>query len=243
MGAGSVPGPVLTVASGPAPAPGPRPAPRLARLLAALATIALLSTLLSWGALALALRSLEAVWHDRVEALVYLHEVTAPLERVVPLVTGPTTSGTDSVSVLVEAARLESAGAWRQYLATTFTAEEARRVDSVTPTVERALEGAAALRDVLGAGDARAIEGMLEDRFLPDVRQASLALERLVDVQRTVTREQVQAARSRHALARVLLLAGGISSLALVIAALGATRGRARAHWGRPGAGGRGRPR
>ena len=53
-------------------------------LVPAFGALALVATILSWGALRYALQSLQSVWQDRVEALAELHETSAPFYRVLP---------------------------------------------------------------------------------------------------------------------------------------------------------------
>lgn len=244
MGTGTVPGPLLRRPAPHAPA-GQR---RVVQLIAWLSLVALLSTASSWAALALALRSLESVWHDRVEALAFLHETMLPLERAVPaLLTARSGSvksderTSDSVTVRaadverLRVARAGAADAWRRYLATTLTAEEARITREVRPAVERALGAADSLATTLAHPDAAtrasAFE-LLRGVVLPTFEASTLGLERLVALQRTETRQQVELARARYGLARTTLTASVVATLLMLTAVLATTRG-ARTPWRR----------
>lgn len=213
------PGASETVAAGP---PVRRARRRLAALLAALACVVLVTTGLTWGTLAFALRNLESVWHDRVEALEFLYGAVTPFERTVASVAGP------QPEFLKAAARLDSAAAlsresWRRYLSTTFTDDEARLVDDITPTMERTNESLDTLAATLRRADSTRVGPAIRE-YLHAVAALSGGIEPLVRLQARVTRQLVQAARARHLVARTLLLGSALATLGLVVAALRGSR-------------------
>jgi hypothetical protein len=197
---------------------------------AGLSVVALVSSASSWIALSLAQRSLESVWHDRVEALAFLHETTLPLERTVPMALTRGAEDNAVVAARVRAARVAADSAWTRYLATTLTPEEARTMRETTPAVTRAFAAADTLAAMLGA-DTAGVE--VPVRFARAIDELAAAVERLVAIQRPITRQQVEDARARHELARAMLVASVAATFLLLIAVLATTRG-GRMPWRRP---------
>lgn len=209
-----------------APGPSARQAQRrLAMLLAALASIVLLTTALTWGTLALALRNLESVWHDRVEALEFLYGSVTPLERTVASVAGPVPIEFDRTAARLDSAGAQSRESWQKYLVTTFTDDESRLVDDITPTMSRTHTTLDTLSALLRQGDTARV-AVVSREYLHAVAALSGGVEPLVRLQALVTRQLVQAARARHLVARTLLVGTAVATLALVVAALRGSRGR-----------------
>lgn len=208
-------------------------------LLAGLTLVAALSTALSLGALALALRGLESVWRDRVEAVTFLHQVTSPLDRAVPAIVGHgsasrTPADSSTAVIQLRMARRAADSAWHRYLVTTLTAEESALVREVTPSVQKALLSADSMASAMESRKPEAIAVTLDAVLLPALAEADRGLDALVALQSKITRSQVEAARERHRLAQLLLIASGIVTAALIIATLGSSGGVAkRTRWRR----------
>ncbi|GEM_PF-2141489 len=177
---------------------------------------------LSWWAMGYALRSLEDVWQDRVEALAEIHETTSPLYRVLPVlaeVGHPVAM--DSAAIALAAARIESSKAWRTYLGTTLTEAEVSLINQTTGPVASMLAGTDSLVRTLKLGNHDRYVQQMNDVFLPRLSAVAQHTTQLVTLQQTVTRERVAEARRRYKLARGSL---GASILLAVVLAAGAFR-------------------
>lgn len=193
----------------------------------ALGILLLITTALSWGALGYALKSLESVWQDRVEALAELHETSAPFYRALPSLSElghPVAM--DSAAATLAQARLASTKAWKAYLGTTLTEAEVALVNETTIPVAQLQEGAASLEQVLRAGDHAGLVSRMDSVFLPRLAAVAKRMEGLVALQQTVTRERVAEAQRRHQLARGLLIGSGVLAAALVVIGIGSMRRR-----------------
>jgi hypothetical protein len=200
---------------------------RLAVLLTTLAAVVLLTVALTWGTLALELRALESAWHDRVEALEFLYGSVTPLERTVASVAAPKAPELPRIAERVDSAASASRASWQRYLATTFTDDERRLVDDITPTFERVYRSADSLIVMLRTDTARVAE--VSGEYLHAVAALSGGIEPLVRLQARVTRQMVQAARKRQLVAKSMLLVSAVATVGLVGAALrGARRRRLR---------------
>ncbi len=195
---------------------------RLKVLLAALATVMLVSTALTWGTLALALRNLESVWHDRVEALEFLYGAVTPFERTVASVAGEDPDFPETIARLDSAASL-SRESWRRYLGTTFTDDEARLVDDIIPTMNRTHSALDTLTGRMSRADTVRVEYARRE-YLHAVSALSGGIEPLIRLQARVTRQMVQAARARHLVSRTLLIGSVVATIVLVVAALRGAR-------------------
>lgn len=200
---------------------------RLPVWIPALGLLLLVTTALSWGALGYALKSLESVWQDRVEALAELHETSAPYYRALPSLSElghPVAM--DSAAAALSQARVVSTKAWKAYLGTTLTEAEVALVNETTVPVAQLQEGAASLEQVLRAGDHAGLVSHMDSVFLPRLAAVAKRMEGLVALQQIVTRERVAEARRRHQLARGLLIGSGVLATALVLIGFGSLRGR-----------------
>jgi hypothetical protein len=202
---------------------------RLPVLMPALGSLALIATILSWGAVGYALRSLESVWQDRVEALAELHETSAPFYRVLPQLSElglPVTM--DSVANALTSARGESVKAWKTYLGTTLTEAEVALVNQTTGPVGDLHKGAAELIETLRSGNHGNYVSQVQGQFMPRLYAVAMRMEGLVALQQTVTRDFVAEARRRHQWARAFLIVSGVLTTGVVAAGMIA-RGRSRA--------------
>jgi hypothetical protein len=197
---------------------------RLAVLLTTLATVVLVTVALTWGTLALALRTLESAWHDRVEALEFLYGSVTPLERTVASVAAPKSKELGKIAGRVDSASQASRSSWQRYLSTTFTDDERRLVDDITPTFERVYRSADSLIVMMQRDTARVAEVSRE--YLHAVAALSGGIEPLVRLQAQVTQQMVQAARRRQLVARSMLLVSAVATVGLVGAALRGARRR-----------------
>lgn len=195
--------------------------PQIPVIIPAFALSALVATALSWGALGYALKSLESVWQDRVEALAELHETSAPFYRVLPQLSElghPVAM--DSAAIALTNARVESVAAWKLYLATTLTEAEIALVNQTTGPVAQLHKGAADLAATLRSGNHENYVTQVDREFLPRLSAVAQRMEGLVALQQTVTRERVKQARERHQWARGLLIGSGALAAVVVIASL-----------------------
>jgi hypothetical protein len=196
----------------------------MAALLAGLAVVVLLTSMLTWGALALALRGLESVWHDRVEALEFIHGVVTPIERTVPVIARRLPADLDATAAMLDSARESSIEHWGRYLATYFTTEESRLAGEVAVQLESVHASMRTLSQQLRASDTAGLERTVDDAFLPALAELSAGIEPLVRLQAEVTRDQVEATRSRHAISRTLLIASAVATLALLATVMGGAK-------------------
>ena len=209
-------------------APGPsvhRSERRLAVLLTTLAAIVLVTVATTWGTLALALRSLESAWHDRVEALEFLYGSVTPLERTVASVAAPQPTELARIATRVDSVAMTSRESWRRYLSTTFTDDERRLVDDITPTFERVYRSSDSLVALLQQQDTARVAPVSRE-YLHAVAALSGGIEPLVRLQAQVTRQMVQSARRRQLVARSMLLVSAVATVGLVFAALKGSRRR-----------------
>ncbi|MEO7998067.1 MAG: Tar ligand binding domain-containing protein [Gemmatimonadaceae bacterium] len=196
-------------------------------LLPVIGLLLLATTALSWGALGYALKSLESVWQDRVEALAELHETSAPFYRTLPSLSElghPVAM--DSAAAAMSQARAESSRAWKAYLGTTLTEAEVALVNRTTGPVAELQEGAAGIEQVLRAGDHAGLVSRMDSVFLPRLAAVAKRMEGLVALQQTVTRERVAEAQRRHQLARGLLIGSGVLAAVLMVVGFGSFRKR-----------------
>jgi hypothetical protein len=198
---------------------------RLAVLLTTLATIVLITVATTWGTLALALRSLESAWHDRVEALEFLYGSVTPLERTVASIAAPRQTELIKIAERVDSATVQSRESWRRYLTTTFTEDERRLVDDIKPTFERVYSSSDSLVTLLQLQDTARAAPMSRE-YLHAVAALSGGIEPLVRLQARVTRQMVQSARQRQLVARSMLLVSAVATVGLVFAALRGSRRR-----------------
>ena len=213
-------------------APGPsvqRAERRLAAILTTLASIVLVTVAITWGTLALALRTLESTWHDRVEALEFLYGSVTPLERTVASVAAPKSAELEKIASRVDSASAASRASWQRYMVTSFTDDERRLVDDITPTFDRVYRSSDSLTATLRARDTVRAPDMSRE-YLHAVAALSGGIEPLVRLQARVTRELVQSARRRQLVARSMLVVSAIATVGLVAAAL---RGARRRHFRR----------
>lgn len=196
---------------------------RLPQALAGLPAIVLATTAFGWLLLGLSLRSLETVFHDRVEALALLHTVNDELQHVVSDVAVRAEHGTvtgDSAARSIRAARARADVAWRAYLRTRFTAAESSLVRRVAPHVHTGLDAAHQLADTLASGERGPVTRVLEREVFSDLDSLSSNLRELVALQVGVTREAYAVSRARYRLAGQAFLAAVVSACVLVLAAL-----------------------
>lgn len=185
------------------------------------AALALVATILSWGALGYVLQSLDSVWQDRVEALAELHETSAPFYRVLPQLSElghPVAM--DSAANALTLARGESVQAWKLYLGTTLTEAEIALVNRTTGPVAQLHAAAADLAQTLVAGNHAGYVSQVDRVFLPRLSAVARQMEGLVTLQQTVTRERVAEAKRRYQWARGLLIGSGVLAAAVVVAGM-----------------------
>jgi len=196
---------------------------RLPQALAGLLAIVLATTAFGWLLLGLSLRSLESVFHDRVEALALLHTVNDELQHVVSDVAVRAEHGAlsgDSAARSVRAARARADSAWQAYLGTRFTAAESVLVRRVTPHVQTGLTAAHRLADSLAVGDRGPATRVLDREVFADLDSLSHQLRALVALQVGVTRDAYAVSRARYRLAGQAFLAAVVSACVLVLVAL-----------------------
>jgi hypothetical protein len=196
---------------------------RLPQALAGLLAIVLLTSGLAWAFLGMALRSLETVLHDRVEALALLHTVNDELQHLVADVAVRAERGVlpmDSAAAVVRGARARADRAWQAYLGTWFTPAESLMVARIAPAVQLGIERAAQLVDTLDARAPAAIERFLDRAVGPDLDVVSTALRELVALQVGVTRDAYAVARARHTIAGQAFVGAVVAASVLVLVAL-----------------------
>jgi hypothetical protein len=212
---------------------------RLPSALIGLLAVVLVTTALAWGFLGLSLRSLESVFHDRVEALALLHTVNDDMTHTLvdmavkvdrDLVTN------DSAMIAVRSAREHAEASWAAYLKTWFTPAESALVVRMTPTIEHGFVVAHRLQDTLATRDSISLTQYINGEFFPAFDAFSRALRELVALQVRVTQEAYTVSRARFGVARQAFLGAIVAACVLVLVALLAgTRRTARPlrRWGR----------
>lgn len=196
---------------------------RLPQALAGLLVIVLATTGLAWVLLGLSLRSLESVFHDRVEALALLHTVNDELQHVVTDVAVRSEYGAlrgDSAATSVRAARSRADDAWQTYLRTRFTPAESLLVRRLTPHVATGLAAADRLADTLATGEQGPATRVLNRDVFADLDSLSTNLRELVALQVGVTREAYALSRARYRLAGQAFLGAVVGACVLVLVAL-----------------------
>ncbi len=196
---------------------------RLPSALIGLLAIVLVTTGLAWTFLGLAMRSLESVLHDRVEALALIHTVNDEMQHQVAdlaikadrqLIT------TDSAAASVRAAQQRAQEAWTTYLNTWFTPEEAELVARITPVIDAGFRQAGRLADTLQTGRTQALPTFLDELFFREIDAFSSALRELVALQVSVTRQAHALSQARFRIAGQAFLAAVIAASVLVVVAL-----------------------
>jgi predicted RecB family endonuclease len=196
---------------------------RLPQALAGLLGIVLVTTGLAWVFLGLSLRSLESVFHDRVEALALLHTVNDELQHLVADVAIRAERGvvtTDSAAVTVRAAQVRADSAWQAYLRTWFTPAESTMVARISPVIATGIAAAGHLGDTLAVGDRDHVSRFLEGQVFGELDALSASLRELVSLQVGVTREAYDLSRARYRLAGRAFLGAVIGASVLVLVAL-----------------------
>lgn len=196
---------------------------RLPQALAGLLAIVLITSGLAWAFLGMALRSLESVLQDRVEALALLHTVNDELQHLVADVAVRAERGllpADSAATVVRGAQTRADSAWQAYLRTWFTPAESTMVARIAPDVQRGIVRAAQVADTLEARDAVALERFLDGTVGPDLDVVSTVLRELVALQVGVTREAYAVARARHTIAGQAFVGAVVAASVLVLVAL-----------------------
>jgi hypothetical protein len=191
--------------------------------LAGLLAIVLATTAMSWLLLGLSLRSLESVFHDRVEALALLHTVNDELQHVVSDVAVRAEHGTmrgDQAAERVRSARARADAAWATYLRTRFTAAESLLVQRVTPHVHAGFEAATRLADTLAVGERGPVTRVLDRETFAELDSLSMNLRDLVALQVGVTRDAYAVSRARYRLAGQAFLGAVVGACVLVLVAL-----------------------
>lgn len=182
---------------------------------------------LSWAAMAYALRSLEDVWQDRVEALAEIHETTSPFYRMLPSLSevGHPVA-VDSAVIELSAARARSSKAWRSYLQTTLTEAEVALMNQTTAPVASLLAGADSLVSALKSGNHDTYVRVMNELFIPRLAAVAQRMEALVALQQTVTRERVAEAKRRFQMSRAVLIGSGLLAVALLMVGAGVVKRR-----------------
>jgi hypothetical protein len=196
---------------------------RLPKALAGLLVIVLATTGLAWVLLGLSLRSLESVFHDRVEALALLHSVNDEMQHLVADVAFRVEMGQldgDSAARVVRAARTRADSAWQAYLVTWFTPAESALVARSTPAVNAGFAHAAMLADTLEFGDHAMLRRALGARMYADLDGLSAAVRELVALQVGITRESYELSRARFGLAGQAFIGAVVAACVLVMVAL-----------------------
>ncbi len=196
---------------------------RLPSALAGLLAIVLVTTGLGWAFLGLSLRSLESVFHDRVEVLAFLHTMNDEMQHrladmaikaergVVPM---------DSAAASVRVARERAQAAWDAYLLTWFTPAEADLVERITPTIEAGFGLATRLADTLAAGERTHVAAFLDGVFFTELDAFSDALRELVALQVRVTQDAYELSRARFGIAKQAFIGTVVAACVLVLVGL-----------------------
>jgi hypothetical protein len=196
---------------------------RLPQALAGLLVLVLLTTGLGWAFLGGALRSLESVFRDRVEALALLHTVNDEMQHLVTDMAVKAERGVvarDSAARVIRTSRVRADSAWQAYLRTRFTPAESLLVARVTPAVERGFAQAAVLADSLAQEAAPVLAPWLERDVMPDLDGLSSAVREIVALQVRVTQEAYDLSRARYGIAGQAFLGAIVGACVLVLVAL-----------------------
>jgi hypothetical protein len=196
---------------------------RLPSALIGLLAVVLVTTGLAWGFLGLSLRSLESVFHDRVEALALLHTVNDDMSHTLVDMAVKVDRGlvsSDSALVAVRGARERAESSWDAYLKTWFTPAESTLVVQITPTIQHGFVVAQRLQDTLTAPDRASLTQFINGDFFPAFDAFSQSLRELVALQVRVTREAYTVSRARFGVARQAFLGAIVAACVLVMVAL-----------------------
>lgn len=202
---------------------------RLPQALAGLLVLVLLTTGLGWAFLGGALRSLESVFRDRVEALALLHTVNDEMQHLVTDMAVKAERGVvgrDSAVRVIRVSRSRADSAWRAYLATRFTPAESLLVARVRPAVDRGFAQASVLADSLALGASTPLAPWLEREIMPDLDALSSAVREIVALQVRVTQEAYDQSRARYGIAGQAFVGAIVGACVLVLVALLAGRRR-----------------
>jgi len=195
----------------------------LPQALAGLLVLVLLTTGLGWAFLGGALRSLESVFRDRVEALALLHTVNDEMQHLVTDMAVKAERGTvrrDSAAAVIRVARSRADAAWQAYLVTRFTPAESLLVARVSPAVAAGFAQSAVLADSLALGTPVALTPWLEAEVMPDLDALSAAVREIVALQVRVTQESYDRSRARYHIAGQAFLGAIVGACVLVLVAL-----------------------
>lgn len=196
---------------------------RLPQALAALLGLVLFTIGLGWVFLGGALRSLESVFRDRVEALALLHTVNDEMQHLVADVALKAERGAverDSAARVIRASQARADSAWQAYLLTRFTPAESVLVRRVAPAVTRGFTQAALLADSLDHGAAERLAPLLDRDVLPDLDALSAGVREIVALQVRVTQEAYELSRARYNIAGQAFLGAIVGACVLVLVAL-----------------------
>ena len=196
---------------------------RLPQALAGLLLLVLLTTGLGWAFLGGALRSLESVFRDRVEALALLHVVNDEMQHFVTDMAVKAERAVvrpDSAAQVIRDSHARADSAWRAYQATRFTPAESLLVTRVAPLVVRGFAQAVRLSDSLEQGASPRLAVWLEREVMPDLDVLSDGVRELVALQVRVTQEAYERSQARYRIAGQAFLGAIVSACVLVLVAL-----------------------
>jgi len=196
---------------------------RLPQALAGLLLLVLLTIGLGWAFLGGALRSLESVFRDRVEALALLHTVNDEMQHLVADMALKAERGvvrTDSAAAVIRGSRARADSAWQAYLVTRFTPAESAMVSRVAPAVTRGFAQAALLADSLEHGAPARLAPLLELEVMPELDALSAGVREIVALQVRVTQEAYELSRARYGIAGQAFLGAIVGACVLVLVAL-----------------------
>jgi hypothetical protein len=196
---------------------------RLAQALAGLLVLVLLTIGLGWAFLGGALRSLESVFRDRVEALALLHTVNDEMQHLVTDIAVKVERGVvsaDSAAGVIRASRARADAAWQAYLVTRFTPAESALVARVAPAVAQGFAQATVLADSLEHGATANLAPLLEHHVMPELDALSAGVRDIVALQVRVTQEAYDLSRARYGIAGQAFLGAIVGACVLVLVAL-----------------------
>jgi hypothetical protein len=196
---------------------------RLPQALAGLLVLVLLTTGLGWVFLGGALRSLESVFRDRVEALALLHTVNDEMQHLVTDMAVKVERGAvsrDTAARVIRQSHTRADSAWQSYLRTRFTPAESLLVARVSPAVEAGFSRAVVLADSLSHGTSAPLAPWLETVVMPDLDALSAAVREIVALQVRVTQDAYTQSRARYDIAGRAFLGAIVGACVLVLVAL-----------------------
>ena len=175
---------------------------RLYLLIGALAVLLAGLGLLGVQALRETQEEVATVYNDRLVPMRHLREVSDFYDSAVPGVAGKVRdSGLTwgEGRTLLETSARASADEWGAYLGTQLTAEETRLANQAKAAMARADATVDKLRQLLAAEDPAALDTFVRKDLRPAIEPAHEALDRLVELQQAVARQEYEHATARDA--------------------------------------------